>query len=243
MYRDCIFDLYGTLVDIRTDEEDPKLWETLAREFESEGICSDPILLKEEYAALVMEEIQSCKEINQSEYEPEICLNRVFAILFHREDIRPDSELVLRFGRRFREASMKYLSMYDGAKEMLCSLRNAGKRVWLLSNAQRIFTAMELDRLSLTGCFDGIYISSDYGCKKPDPKFFRTLLVEQGIDPSLAIMTGNDGICDIKGAKQVGLHTLYMHSATSPVDDVADAEFSLAEPDMMAVKNTLLGGR
>ena len=26
---DCIFDLYGTLVDIRTDEEKPELWENL----------------------------------------------------------------------------------------------------------------------------------------------------------------------------------------------------------------------
>ena len=25
-YRHCIFDLYGTLVDIRTDERSPRLW-------------------------------------------------------------------------------------------------------------------------------------------------------------------------------------------------------------------------
>ena len=30
MYETCIFDLYGTLVDIRTDEEKPGLWEKLA---------------------------------------------------------------------------------------------------------------------------------------------------------------------------------------------------------------------
>ena len=27
MYETCIFDLYGTLVDIRTDEEKEELWE------------------------------------------------------------------------------------------------------------------------------------------------------------------------------------------------------------------------
>ncbi len=30
MYRNCIFDLYGTLVDIHTDEVKPELWEKLA---------------------------------------------------------------------------------------------------------------------------------------------------------------------------------------------------------------------
>ena len=30
MYETCIFDLYGTLVDIRTDEEKEELWERLA---------------------------------------------------------------------------------------------------------------------------------------------------------------------------------------------------------------------
>ena len=30
MYDTCIFDLYGTLVDIRTDESTPGLWEKLA---------------------------------------------------------------------------------------------------------------------------------------------------------------------------------------------------------------------
>ena len=30
MYDTCIFDLYGTLVDIRTDENKEELWEKLS---------------------------------------------------------------------------------------------------------------------------------------------------------------------------------------------------------------------
>ena len=29
MIRDCIFDLYGTLIDVRTDWGDPGLWQLL----------------------------------------------------------------------------------------------------------------------------------------------------------------------------------------------------------------------
>ncbi len=30
-FSDCIFDLYGTLVDIRTNEEKPEVWERLSQ--------------------------------------------------------------------------------------------------------------------------------------------------------------------------------------------------------------------
>ena len=49
---------------------------------------------------------------------------------------------------------------------MLLAIRAAGKRVWLLSNAQRVFTGPELQKLGIDDCFNGIYISSDYDCKK-----------------------------------------------------------------------------
>ena len=31
MYETCVFDLYGTLVDIRTNEEKIELWEKLSQ--------------------------------------------------------------------------------------------------------------------------------------------------------------------------------------------------------------------
>ena len=37
----------------------------------------------------------------------------------------------------------EYIKLYPGTKEMLKELKKAGKNVYLLSNAQRIFTAYE----------------------------------------------------------------------------------------------------
>lgn len=39
MYRNYIFDLYGTLVDIHTDEEKEALWEEMADAYKKAG-CS-----------------------------------------------------------------------------------------------------------------------------------------------------------------------------------------------------------
>ena len=55
------------------------------------------------------------------------------------------------------------------------SLERAEKRIYLLSNAQTDFTRPEIEMLGLTKYFDGIFISSEQGCKKPSKIFFERL--------------------------------------------------------------------
>ena len=116
----------------------------------------------------------------------------------------------------FRIASIEYLRLYPHALEALAALRRKGCRLWLLSTAQRIFTEYELRHLGLGAQLDGIYISSDYGCRKPDTRFYRALLAEQKLDPTRCLMIGNDRDTDIAGAKAAGLATLYMHTNLTP---------------------------
>ena len=95
-------------------------------------------------------------------------------------------------------------------------LRAAGYRLWLLSNAQEMFTAYELNHLGLTDIFDAIYISSRFGYRKPDVRFFRALLEEHQLDPKKCLMIGNDRDTDIAGAKAQGMATFYMHTNITP---------------------------
>ena len=84
--------------------------------------------------------------------------------------------------------------------------------------AQAIFTAYELKHLGLDKSFDGIYLSSDYRCRKPDIRFFTALLEEQKLDIKNCLMIGNDLQTDIAGAKNAGLDPLYMHTNLTPPD-------------------------
>lgn len=52
-YDNYVFDLYGTLVDIHTEEDFPKLWEKLALFFGYYGAIYEPKELQKRYAALV----------------------------------------------------------------------------------------------------------------------------------------------------------------------------------------------
>lgn len=243
-YRDCIFDLYGTLVDIHTDERRPQLWEKLAARYREQGADFTPEELQDAYFRTVrrMEGGKASLRGDAHEAHPEIQIEFVFQDLYRQKGIDAGLDLAVRTGERFREYSLDYIRLYGGAEALLKALRENGQRVWLLSNAQRIFTAYELKTLGIEPLFDGIYLSSDYGCKKPDRRFFDILLEERGIRPECAVMTGNDGVCDIQGARAAGLSTLYIRSNISPEEPLPEADYVLEEMDLDRVREILTRG-
>lgn len=240
-YQNCIFDLYGTLVDIRTDEDSPRLWERMAGLYAQYGASYRPGELQNTYCRLVRE-LEGGESSRQDTHEahPEIQIEQVFRRLYEEKGADSSPELTARTGLAFRRWSTEYLRLYPGAAELLARLRAGRRRLWLLSNAQSLFTRRELDQLKISHLFDGIYLSSDYGCKKPDPRFFRLLLREQAIDPKTAVMVGNDGTCDIKGAQTVGLATVYIRSNISPSEPVPQADYVLSSMELRQVEKLLM---
>ena len=213
-YTDLIFDLYGTLVDIHT-EENELVWEKTAIFFGFYGAHYTGSQLKQAFqAAMSARQAQAGQSY---ECFPDIPFEQVMAQLFREKGItEPADSLGFHAAQLFRITSIEYVKLYPGMLDALASLRRKGFRLWLLSNAQRAFTAYELRHLGLGDQLDGIYISSDYGCRKPDERFFRALLDEQQLDPSRCLMIGNDRDTDIAGAQAVGLDTLYMHTNLTP---------------------------
>ncbi len=242
MYDTCIFDLYGTLVDIRTDENKEELWEKLSLFYAFYGAFYTPEELARSYKRLTGEMTAGHEELRRDSHEafPEIRIEEVFRALFEEKGIAPDEPLVRHAGQFFRILSMEFIRLYDGTEEMLSAVKESGRKIYLLSNAQRIFTEYEMNALGITKYFDGIFISSDEGCKKPDLKFFRKLIDTCGIDPERTVMVGNDGICDIEGAKRAGLGTVYVHSDISPAEDAPDADYVLPQMDMEQIRKILL---
>lgn len=232
-YKHLIFDLYGTLVDIHTDEEQEELWEKLALFYGYYGAAYTGQELKRSYLALTRQSnLYEGTEKNRHEAYPELQIEHVFDKLYTDKGVQTNESLVVHTGQFFRVLSTEYVTLYPGAKEALEQFRNQGYKLWLLSNAQRIFTAYELSYLGIEEMFDSIYISSDYQCKKPDKHFFHRLLDEQKLDPGECLMIGNDLQCDISGAKKVGIDSYYIHSNISPeFTDTIKADYTQMEMD------------
>ena len=213
-FTDLIFDLYGTLVDIHTDEND-LVWEKTALYFGYYGVSFTGATLKAAFEA----EMSRKEAVAGQNYEmfPDIPFDAVMADLFRMNGVTENADaLGLNAAQVFRIAATEYIRLYDEVLPALEELRRKGYRLWLLSNAQRAFTAYELRLLGLGPQFDKVYLSSDYQCRKPDVRFFHALMEEQQLNPAKCLMIGNDRETDIAGAQNAGLATLYMHTNLTP---------------------------
>ena len=223
-YHDLIFDLYGTLVDIHTEETDT-VWEKTALYFGFYGARYTGPELKEAFQAAMA--VREAKAGQTYECFPDIPFESVFAQLFREKGIIQQADsLGIQAAQLFRISSIEYIRLYPHVTEALATLKSKGCRLWLLSNAQAIFTAYELHLLGLEEYFDGIYLSSDYQCRKPDLRFYKALVEDRKLEPAKCLMIGNDRQTDIAGAKAAGMATLYMHTELTPVDQ-AEADPAL----------------
>lgn len=252
MYRNYVFDFYGTLADIRTDEEAPELWEKMSEIYTALGAAYEPRELQRAFRRLEQEEKElqytRCRHgVNSNEKERlgteniEPDLTKVFALLYHEKNAFCDDAQARVTAITFRALSRKFLRVYDGVKDLLGELRKRGKRVYLLSNAQTDFTRPEIEMLGLSHYFDGIVLSSEQGYKKPSPVFFRRLLEQYGLEPWESIMIGNDEAADIAGAQSVGMDTLYIHTDISPEEyGKVQAAYRVMDGDFRKIAGLIL---
>ena len=214
MYTDFIFDLYGTLVDIHTEETDT-VWAKTALYFGYYGANYTATALKKAFE----NELRVRQAVAGQSYEcfPDIPFHEVFTCLFRAKGISAHADaLGIQAAQLFRICSTDYIRLYPNVAEALQAFRAKGYRLWLLSNAQEMFTQYELNHLGITDLFDGIYLSSVFGYRKPDTRFFHALLDGESLDPQKCLMIGNDRDTDIAGAQSAGIDTFYLHTELTP---------------------------
>ncbi len=215
-YQNYLFDLYGTLVDIRTDERGRRLWERTALWYAEHGAPYTPAELRRAYLRLCAKE-QARRENPLYELE----LRRVFRTLYAEKGVRANARLVEETAVFFRIESLRKLRLYPWVKGSFEALRAEGAKLYLLSNAQSCFTVPELRALGLEKAFDGVVISSDAGVKKPDPGIIRLLLERYGLRAGDCLMVGNEQRSDVAVAHAVGMDALYIATESSPDYDPA----------------------
>lgn len=241
MYKNYIFDLYGTLIDINTDEWSSEIWDKMVVMYGYKGAHYTPSELQDEYSRLVELEKKSVLRKNPDTKVVDIKLEKVFKKLFTQKGARVTKSQVWFIAEAFRCFSTKYIKLYDGVVDLLDTLKAKGKKIYLLSNAQRCFTENELNMLNLTKYFDGICISSDEECSKPDSKYYQILFDRYGLEKSESIMIGNDYLSDIGGAADFGIDSLYIHQSISPeIEGELRSNYKVMDGDVFKIKDLVI---
>jgi len=167
MKKAIFFDLYGTLIDILTDENDPWVYSTLSRYLSYGDVKIAPKELKKTY----FEDIQS--QLKQSnEACPEVDVYKIFSNMMQRYGNKKYSKsAIVDTAVLFRSLTMRRFGVFQGVYDVLASL--LGKyELALISDAQWVFTEPEMAILGLTPFFKFRILSSRFGFKKPDGRLF-----------------------------------------------------------------------
>jgi putative hydrolase of the HAD superfamily len=112
--------------------------------------------------------------------------------------------------------------LFDDAVPCLDWLRAAGLKVAAVTNASGSHQRGKLADLGLAGFFDAVVIAGELGVAKPDPVIFHTACLELGVAPYQAVHVGDRLDLDAIGARDAGLHGVWLHRDAEP-DDRAPA--------------------
>jgi len=104
----------------------------------------------------------------------------------------------------YREHKLDYTRLYPGVKESLDRLRDAGKRLAVLTNKPVAPSRGIVDGLGVSGHFFQIYGGNSFIFKKPNPIGVEKLMAEAGVDPGRTLMVGDSGV-DVETARNAGV--------------------------------------
>ena len=211
MKKGIFFDLYGTLIDILTDEVDPWVYSTLSRYLSYRDIKIAPKELRKTY----FEDIQS--QLKQSnETYPEVDVYKIFFTMLHRYGNKTYSKsAIVDTAVLFRSLTMRRFEVFQGVYEVLASLVKKYELA-LISDAQWTFAEPEMAMLGLTRFFKFRILSSRFGFKKPDVRLFDMAMKKLMINPEESVYIGDNPPKDLVGAKKAGMTFILFRSEFKP---------------------------
>lgn len=207
MNKAVLFDLYGTLIDIRTDENDPCVFEILSRYLAYHSVSIAPEEMRRAYFDGVRQHLDESKEAH-----PEVDVYKVFFSIMNKYGKKRSTKgAVIDIATLFRSLTMRQFRIFDGVYDVLARIR-AQMKTAIISDAQWIFAEPEIAHLGLDQFFEIRVLSSRYGFKKPDPRLFRFALEKLGVSPDECVYVGDNPCKDMSGSKRAGIKFLLFRS-------------------------------
>lgn len=139
------------------------------------------------------------------EHDFETLLAEIVAALY---GAAPDTDRLADLRRRRHEQFVGITTVEEHVHETLAHL-GTRYRLALLSNyPDGPAIRGSLDRLGLTRYFEHIVVSGEVGYVKPHPITFAQLLAPFRIPARRACYVGDNWLCDIQGAKRIGMQAI-----------------------------------
>jgi putative hydrolase of the HAD superfamily len=194
-----LFDLYNTLLEIRTDEGNREVWEKLARFLRYRRLRADAEHMYSTYFSQVEISKSECPEEHA-----EVDVVGIFGTMLTEMGYQGPPSFHEEVTQLFRTLSIVRFATFPDTFPSLSALQQRFK-LGLVSDAQRAFFDPEVAMTGLHPFMNVIVVSSDYGYRKPDPRLFFKALEILAVPAEQAVYVGDNVGRDICGAKNAGM--------------------------------------
>jgi putative hydrolase of the HAD superfamily len=212
--KGIIFDLYGTLIDIRTDEDDFYTYDTVSKWLQYKGVKIDPEVLKSEYHSKIADRMA----VSKQQY-PEVRVEEIFAEICNENAIwKSDTTyLGIETSKVFRSASLRRMRPFEESLTILQRYKDIPK--CLVSNGQRVFSEKELRFLGLYEYFDHVIFSSDVRYKSLILVSSIIALDRLKLKPDEVLSIGDTVENDVITPREMGMEAMHVYDAWASLLD------------------------
>lgn len=205
------FDAGGTLVHAW-----PPVGTAYAEVLADHGVSADGELLQERF-------MQAYKKATEKPRDRiDLAAERVFwrkVVAETVADVCPADRLDSVFDDLWNAyASSNRWRLYPGAKETVRRCKQQGFRVFLLSNADSRFR-QTFEELGFNELFEDLFISSEIGYEKPDPRIFHHVRRKIGCQPSQILHIGDSPYHD-GAASTLGWNVAILGKEIQKITDI-----------------------
>ena len=123
------------------------------------------------------------------------------------DDVENGDELFDQLWRHFAEP--RHWRAYDDVPSACEALRGRGFHLGIASNFDGRLHAIVAAHPALAAC-EAVFVSSEIGYAKPDPRFFAAVQGRLGVSPAEIVLIGDDEVSDVAGATAAGWRAAYL---------------------------------
>ena len=221
-----LFEPYGTLIDVETDERDWYAYLNLSRFLEYRGVR----LSADELRWLWFERVAQQQQEGDGPY-PEFSARAIWrelltqhAVPCRHVRVLDDDTFIADITTLHRALTRRTLRLMEDVRPLLEDL-SGRVRLGIVTDCQPDYILPELQITGIDRYFQAAAVSGEYGYRKPDPRLFRKALHTLGVPAEQALFVGVDTGIDITGARNVGMRTALV------LTPYGSKDIALGEPD------------
>ena len=109
----------------------------------------------------------------------------------------------------YYQLELQCLREFDGMREVLISLKNAGMKLAVLSNSDGHSVYPRLEMMGLNDFFDAVFVRESFAEIKPSPAVFAAVLEYFGLAADEVIMVGDSLKNDVAAARACGISAIH----------------------------------